>query len=880
MESHLDIHNPDIIALSETWTRENSIIPLLDGYNHAHSPSVKGRAGGVLFYYRVHLDVCRLHISNNVIAGTEAEFLSVQLPKYLLNLLLTYRHPGTSLDPFCQSLTNIMECREFNDINFKNVILGDINIDISKVNSATKKYIDQINLNNYEFAFFTPTRITHEHQSCIDHVIYNCNCVGSIHCTIIPLGITDHETIIIDIQHNYLHTDTPMTRKHKKTSIRLFTVYLDSVNWCDFFRDTNDTNECVNRFLHFIFNTYENFFPLEKANTCHKNSKWCNSKITYLIKKKNYLLRKYRKSKKCKDKSLLAKHVSLLKSYVRNTKNAHIKNSLTITNMKDKWGLINKLINKKGKTKKALSDKLTSDDFILFYGNHFSQPSNSCSHLGITSTVCNTCALHHVEEKDVRSHISSFPNKPSRGTNDLPMFMWRNICDSVVTPITILINKMIDTSTFPDVLKQSDLTPIHKKGNVDIIDNYRPISCIHNLAKIFEKVIYKCMIGFVNSFSILPPCQFGFRPGHSTKDALVQLLLNIENCRGNNGSVCLVSIDFSKAFDTVCHITLLKILYSLGFRGKMYDLLNSYLSNRFFRINYRSNFSKFLPIERGVPQGSVLGPLFYSLYVHDFNKLVSTSIVQYADDTTILIPFSNYTNLQESLDSLSTNLHNFCSDRNLKLNPDKTVIVIFGVTTVSNVNFLNHRHTVSSSCKILGTIVDNKLKFNLQCNAIAKNIKRSFPLLYHLRDYTHNHLKRMLFQSFVCSHIIYCCPFLHMSYTNSINTIKSAYNKAFRILFKRPYDESLSSILHLYNLHTLVKVIHIHSAVYAHKIFHHKVPNSISTCFTRSRRQNFILNSHNPHTSIHNSLSMLWNDLPDNIKSLSSYMFSRMLAKS
>lgn len=580
-------------------------------------------------------------------------------------------------------------------------------------------------------------------------------------------------------------------------------------------------------------------------------------------------MRKFRRNNKLKNKLILAKHVGRLKTHVKNAKNKFIQNSFKTCNSKEKWKTINYLTNKGSKDKLNNKNVLTCDNFLSYFGKHFSQPCSSGCFPNITISNNPTCSLHYVDETDIRSYIMLLPNKSSKGFQDLPMFLWRKICDSIVVPVTLLVNKMISTSTFPNIFKISDLTPIYKKGDVNVVENYRPISCLHSLSKIFERVIFKCMSNFVNKYLILPHCQFGFRPNFSTKDAVVQLLLNIEKCREKSSNVCLVSIDFSKAFDTVNHKILLNILYSLGFRGKIYDLFDSYLRNRFFRVKFAGSCSKYLPVERGVPQGSVLGPLLYSIYVHDFNKVVSDSIVQYADDTTFFIPFNTYDNLHNSLNTLGDKLHRYCLVRNLSLNPDKTVIVIFGVSNISSIYFLNHTHNVANECKILGVLVDNKLKFHSQCIAIAKNIRRSFPLFYYLRDFVNDNIKRLLFQSFVCSHIIYSCPFLHMSYANSLNIIKRAYNKAFRILFKRRYVESFSSVVKLHKLCTLSKLIHIHSAVYAHKIFYHIVPSTICDCFNRSRRGNFILSTQNPHISIHNSLSILWNQLPNHIKSCS-----------
>ena len=157
------------------------------------------------------------------------------------------------------------------------------------------------------------------------------------------------------------------------------------------------------------------------------------------------------------------------------------------------------------------------------------------------------------------------------------MFLWRKIAESIVLPVTYLVNKMLQTSEFPTILKKGQLTPIFKRGDANKPENYRPITNLHNLSKVFERIILNRIDYFCENQNLLPKSQFGFRTGYSTKDAILQIEKNLLTKTG-------IFLDLSKAFDMVEHHTLLNTLDSLGFRGHFHALLKNYLSNRIFSI--------------------------------------------------------------------------------------------------------------------------------------------------------------------------------------------------------------------------------------------------------------------------------------------------------
>ena len=185
-------------------------------------------------------------------------------------------------------------------------------------------------------------------------------------------------------------------------------------------------------------------------------------------------------------------------------------------------------------------------------------------------------------------------------------------------PITILFNRMIDLESYPDILKLARVTPIFKSGNCNDLNNYRPISCLPILNTIIEKLLLKRLNNFASSQNIISRRQFGFQTGMGTNDATLEFLSEVYNKLSDEAYFCSIFVDLKKAFDTVSHDLLLRKLNHYGFRGKCYNILKSYLTNRVQYTSCEGESSDKSRISVGVPQGSILGPfwdLFYFLFL-------------------------------------------------------------------------------------------------------------------------------------------------------------------------------------------------------------------------------------------------------------------------
>lgn len=243
--------------------------------------------------------------------------------------------------------------------------------------------------------------------------------------------------------------------------------------------------------------------------------------------------------------------------------------------------------------------------------------------------------------------------------------------------IARIINKCIDQAIWPDALKAAEIVPVYKSGDVHEISNYRPISLISNIAKIFEKAIHGRLLKFLNKHKILNINQFGFQKGINTSNAMDKVLHEIYSSINKNKAVVATFIDLQKAFDTVDHKLLFTKLEKYGIRGLALRLLKSYLTNRTQKVKINDTLSEATTVEIGVPQGSVLGPLLFLIYINDI-FVVSTYIYAFADDTVILSMENTWCDAVSLMNEKLNNLSDWFIANKLSLNVKKTELMVFG----------------------------------------------------------------------------------------------------------------------------------------------------------------------------------------------------------
>uniref|UniRef100_A0A8C6SXY0 Reverse transcriptase domain-containing protein n=1 Tax=Neogobius melanostomus TaxID=47308 RepID=A0A8C6SXY0_9GOBI len=355
-----------------------------------------------------------------------------------------------------------------------------------------------------------------------------------------------------------------------------------------------------------------------------------------------------------------------------------------------------------------------------------------------------------------------------------------------------MVNLSIKHSVVPDTWKVGVVSPIFKTGDKTDKHNYRPINILPVVSKIIEKWVVKLLTEHLNrSHNPLHPMQFGFRTHHSTEGAISVFLEKTKRFLDKNSCVGAVFLDLKKAFDTVDHKILLTKLSHFNFSEKAINWMKSYLTNRMQCVVVNGVKSPYRECTVGVPQGSILGPVLFSLYINDLpDACRNTQIQMYADDAVIYTPAKNIQEAGRILTSEMAQVQNWLSKSCLLLNTKKTVCMMFSKqnkkTTNLHVFLRDVELELVQEFKYLGVVLDSTLTFKSHVTKICKTIKFSLHNFRYIRSSMTLQAARMFLHAMVFSHIEYC--FTNWSLTNetTFRQIESLYKKALKVFARKP----------------------------------------------------------------------------------------------
>ena len=427
----------------------------------------------------------------------------------------------------------------------------------------------------------------------------------------------------------------------------------------------------------------------------------------------------------------------------------------------------------------------------------------------------------------------------STGVDGLSAHLLCMVAGGIAPSITSLFNFSLKSGEIPSDWKKANVTPVPKSSTAtSLVSNFRPISVLPVIAKVFESVVHQQLYSHPTSNSLLYPSQSGFRPAHSTQDVLIKSVDDWKIALDHGELVGTVLIDLSKALNSIDHTMLLYKLSANGVRGNELDWFRNYLSCRVQRVCIESTTSKWSPITRGVPQGSILGPLLFLIYVNDLPDVVTKCTVHlYADDTTIYCSNKDPAIVQSTLNTDLEKIAEWIEDNGLRMNVAKTQLMIFSrkVPASSNPIKINVRGVdieASNTIKCLGVSIDKDLKWESHTNNIRNKSMAALASIRRSTNFLPVPTRKLLFNALVRPYLDYCSVVWHSCNSTTSQRMERIQNYGMRVILGKPPRTPSSPLRQQLNWTTLHQRRHNFMMNQVHRCALNIAPSYLCSKFT------------------------------------------------
>ena len=604
-----------------------------------------------------------------------------------------------------------------------------------------------------------------------------------------------------------------------------------------------------------------------------------------------------------------------LTSVIRASKKQYYCNLLDVHkhDLKKTWGVLNDLLG--NRRKKPLPDSfvfngsVVSDsqnisdgfnDFFVNIGPNLASkipvtPTEFKDFLSSVPSPMNSLFLSPTDGQEIVDICSKFKNGTSSGFDNIKPDIVKTVINFIKTPLCHVFNLSISSGIVPDELKVARVVPIHKSGDATSCNNYRPISVLPVFSKIFESIIHKRLYNFLERHNLLKNCQFGFRKKLSSYMALLNAYDKVARDLDQGLHTMGIFLDLSKAFDTIDHRILLAKLHHYGVRGSAFEWFKSYLSNRTQFVSFNEFNSSYRNIECGVPQGSVLGPLLFIIFLNDIAfSSDKFSFVTYADDTNVIVSHANLSDLITIVNQELSNLSVWFKANKLSLNIDKTNYMIFKnrhsnrIYDDLNICIDGRKISKVSHTKFLGVLLDESLTWSNHTSNIVNILSKYCGILYRLREVLPSKALFSLYNTLVFPHLIYCNLIWADSNNTNLHSIHLKQKRILRLCSNSHWLEHTPPLFKKYNTLTIYDIHKLTLCSFMYNFKSNNLPDVFTDYFIQNR------SIHNYHTRIsalyrpyhfnydlaRNSIRrqgpLLWNTIKDEFKNAKSlHVFKR-----
>ena len=665
--------------------------------------------------------------------------------------------------------------------------------------------------------------------------------------------------------------------------------------------------ECWDNFektFNSILNIHAPFRLQTRKESKLSKKPWLTNGILKSIKTKQKLYKHIiiKTNRASQEWSYYKKYRNKLTHLIETSKRNYFKSEITSckSNQKKLWTTVNNIINlKTSKTKNRIislnqngqtleNSQDISNSFNKFFTTVGENLANKIKHSNYKNNTLRstyfkkTFFLNPITKSEVKNHILNLnPSKQTKST--CPAIKFYRLSVDIISPlISVIINKCISEGVFPKSLKSAEVIPIFKKGNKSEISNYRPISLLPPLSKIFERHLHNNLTQYIKKKQLLHKHQYGFRNNSSTEMALSQLCEHITSNMEQKRITCSIFLDLCKAFDTVDHSILLYKLNNLGIRGLPAKLLQNYLQERTQVTVVNGLKSAPANISYGVPQGSILGPLLFLIYINDIVKVSTFDVRLFADDACLLLNSNNSKTLEKNVNTELIKINQWMKINRLTINYSKTNYIIFTKKSTSynyNITIGNNVLERVKNTKYLGVILNEKLKWGPHIEYLCKKISKSSFILCKLRHYVNFNTLKMLYYSLVYPYLDYCISSWGGAPRSTLEPILILQRRIIRIITFSEFRCHTSPLFFKLNVLKLNDVYKLKLGTLFHNMINNKFTgtnnlirlNSMHNHNTRlANTNNFYQTFSNSNLGLNTYTKMglkFWREIPNDLKS-------------
>jgi hypothetical protein len=829
---------PDVICLQETWKISNPDSLNIDGYHppifRSRKNNVQGGGVGIYISNLLHFSVLE---AQSIFADRifESLFVQIKTPSGKKIVVGSLYRPGSlpnltpqaQFDQFLEIYANISN--SLIDLKLDFYICGDTNIDLIKLKTCkfSTDYVDLLFSLGLIQIITKPTRCKPTSATLIDHFVTNVHS-ASYESRILVDYMSDHFPIFYFTKNTQKINvfKTYESRDFSDENVTKFKTALGNLSW-EATLASVETQTSYNYFSDELFGLYDLYFPL-RTRKFNRNfnaiEKWMSRGLLTSRNTKIKLGKTAAKNPSLANIDAFKKFRNLYNTTLRAGKKMYFEKELLAnqSNLKKSWQLL----------KKAANISKTSSEpppCFIIDGVSFSDPSEmanklntffACMPTKIVSEILPTEELHVDEpppdgpsldfsetpltDQEILDAVSQLLPKTSLDFNNMSMSFLKKIIQVIFVPLKHVLSLSLSTGSVPSQLKIAKIVPIFKSGEKTNMDNYRPISLLSCFSKIFEKVVANRLTFYLDLNNLINNNQFGFRKNHSTVHPMVQFTNFISDALNRKEHAIALFCDLRKAFDTVDHVILLKKLKKLGIKGSAHLWFSDYLKNRHQFVHLNGKNSSLLSILLGVPQGSILGPLLFLIYINDLPVCSRLLSLLFADDATA---FASGPNINELVTFVNNEFHKmtiYFRAHKMALHPAKTKFILFtnsktieeGVVKIllnnnnENENLpekISHVDQITSNSEIpamkfLGVFLDPHLNFKYHIKQLSSKLSRALYILRSVKNILSlNALKTIYYSIFHC-HLIYSIQIWTCATAGPIKEIFLKQKQAIRII--------------------------------------------------------------------------------------------------